>query len=148
MVLSSYGKKELRNVLGSELVNSWQETDRSLQGVVRLLLGERDDLLKLYFPDFTWQQLQQQPLKQKANIILALFKAQVIALHQDAVADTPQMQGVQSFEQALFYMGTFMPSYMDEAIDWCESHPDTCPKKLKRPERATLSLTDYLDAGS
>ena len=132
-MISEKGRQELRNLISSDLVGTWEETDRSLKNVVRLLLTQRPDIVRLYFLPIVWDEIRGLDRKQSANVILALLRAAVIS-----EAGTPQ---VQAWDQALFYMRTRMPHYMQMAEAWCEAYPDECLEPLKaRPSRRLAAL--------
>ncbi len=138
-MISDKGRQELRNLISSDLVGTWEETDQSLKNVVRLLLAQRPDIVRLYFLPVVWDEIRGLDRKQSANVILALLRAAVIG-----EAGTPPVQG---WDQALFYMRTGMPRYMQMAETWCEANPQDCRKPLKaRPNRQLAALEHLADA--
>lgn len=135
-MISEKGRQELRNLISSDLVGTWEETDRSLKNVVRLLLSQRPDIVRLYFLPIVWEEIQGLDRKQSANLILALLRAAVIS-----EAGNPP---VQAWDQALFYMRTRMPHYMEMAETWCRNHPQDCEKPLKAKPSRRLAALEHL----
>lgn len=137
-MISEKGRQELLNLISSDLVGTWEETDRTLKNVVRMLLTQRPDIVRLYFLPPVWEQITGLDPKQSATVILALLRA--------AVINEAKNPPVQALDQALFYMGTMMPRYMAMARAWCEAHPADCPYKFKQaPARNLRALEHLLD---
>lgn len=131
-MISEKGREEIHKLIASDLVESWAQTDQTLKNVVRMLLTQRPDLLKLYFLPAIWDKISQLERKQSASVILALLKGAVIS-----IADTPP---IAAWDQAVFYMGTRIPCYMQMAEQWCEAHPQDCRQRLKAGKLTPLSL--------
>ncbi|APZ44057.1 hypothetical protein [Acidihalobacter ferrooxydans] len=141
-MISPKGREEILNLLRSDLLNDWAETDRTLKNVVRMLLSQRPDLIKLYFLPGVWAQIIQLERKPAAAVILASLKGVVVA-ESGAPA-------VVNADQARFYLTTRIPGYMQMARDWCRAHPGACPKGWDReppplPVRLTAPGTTHAD---
>jgi len=135
-MLSDKGRQELHNLIASDLVGTWGEIDRQLKNVVRLLLTQRPDIVRLYFLPVVWEEIRGLDRKQSANVILALLRAGVIG-----EAGNPP---VADWEQALFYMRTRMPRYMAMAEAWCEANPQDCLQPLKATPSRRLAALEHV----
>ena len=131
-MITPKGREEILKLISSDLVGTWEETERTLKNVVRMLLAQRPDLIKLYFLPQVWEQIVKLERKESAAVILALLKATVIS-----EAGNP---AVAAWDQAQFYMSTRIPQYMRMAEAWCESHPSDCKRPLKAHKVKPLSL--------
>lgn len=138
-MLSDKGRQELHNLIASDLVGTWGEIDRQLKNVVRLLLTQRPDIVRLYFLPVVWEEIRGLDRKQSANVILALLRAGVIG-----EAGSPP---VAEWEQALFYMRTRMPRYMAMAEAWCEANPQDCLQPLKAAPSRRLAALEHVVQG-
>jgi hypothetical protein len=118
-MLTAKGREELARLMGSSLVEDWAEADRLLKGVLRLLLTQRPDLVRLYFEPEVWGRIRALGKAEAAQAILALLRAGVIV-----EAGAPE---VSSREQAAFYLGAALPDYVGRARAWCAEHPGECP---------------------
>jgi hypothetical protein len=123
-MISRKGREEILNLISSDLVNDWAEVDRTLKNVVRMLLSQRPDLVRLYFLPGVWAQIVQLERKPAAAVILASLKGVVVA-ESGAPA-------VVNAEQARFYLTTRIPAYMEMARVWCREHPEICPRGWDR----------------
>ena len=123
-MISRKGREEILNLISSDLVNDWAEVDRTLKNVVRMLLSQRPDLVRLYFLPGVWAQIVQLERKPAAAVILASLKGVVVA-ESGAPA-------VVNAEQARFYLTTRIPAYMEMARVWCREHPEVCPRGWDR----------------
>ena len=123
-MISRKGREEILNLISSDLVNDWAEVDRTLKNVVRMLLSQRPDLVRLYFLPGVWAQIVRLERKPAAAVILASLKGVVVA-----ESGAPE---VVNAEQARFYLTTRIPAYMEMARVWCRQHPDTCPRGWDR----------------
>lgn len=134
-MISPKGREEILNLLRSNLVNDWAETDRTLKNVVRMLLSQRPDLIRLYFLPGVWEQIVRLERKPAAAVILAALKGVVVAESgAPAVIDS---------SQARFYLSTRVPGYIKLARDWCRANPGACPRGWDRnPPALPIALTD------
>jgi hypothetical protein len=123
-MISRKGREEILNLISSDLVNDWAEVDRTLKNVVRMLLSQRPDLVRLYFLPGVWAQIVQLERKPAAAVILASLKGVVVA-----ESGAPE---VVNAEQARFYLTTRIPAYMEMARVWCREHPEICPRGWDR----------------
>jgi hypothetical protein len=123
-MISRKGREEILNLISSDLVNDWAEVDRTLKNVVRMLLSQRPDLVRLYFLPGVWAQIVQLERKPAAAVILASLKGVVVA-----ESGAPE---VVNAEQARFYLTTRIPAYMEMARVWCREHPEVCPRGWDR----------------
>ena len=131
-MITDKGREEILKLIDSDLVQTWAETDRTLKNVVRMLLAQRPDLIRLYFHPAVWGQIVQLERKEAAAVILALLKATVIS-----AAGNPE---VCAWDQAVFYMGTRIPQYMDQAERWAAAHPEDCEYPLARRRPRPIAL--------
>jgi hypothetical protein len=127
-MLTAKGREELRKLMGSDLVESWAEADETLKRVVRLLLTQRPDIVRLYFEPEVWGRIVALERREAASAVLALLRTGVIV-----EAGAPP---VTSWSQACFYMGSALPDYMDRAEAWYQEHHEECPGRLRRPRLA------------
>lgn len=118
-MISPKGREEILSLLHSELVQDWAEMDKTLKNVVHMLLSLRPDLLRLYFLPAVWVEIMQMDRKSAGSTILAAIKAEVISAN-----GAPE---VINLDQARFYLGSRVPSYIKMARQWCLDHPDECP---------------------
>lgn len=123
-MISAKGREELVKLMGSELVNDWAEADRTLKTALHMLLGQRPDLVRLYFLPAVWAQIIRLERKPAAAVILAALKGAVVA-----ESSAPE---VINAAQARFYLSTRIPAYMDMARLWCRAHPEACPRGWNR----------------
>lgn len=135
-MLSQKGRDELHQFIASDLVNNWAETDKSLQNLLRLLLSQRPDLLQLYFIPQANASLAKLPMKERANIMLCLLKAGVIA-----EAGTP---AILEWSQAWFYWSSRLPQYVEMAETWAQQNPERCEKPIHKQTRRKSLLPDIL----
>ena len=131
-MISPKGRQEILKLLDSGLVGDWEEMDKTLKNVVRMLLTLRPDLVKLYFLPGVWAQITRLDQKTAASIILAALKAVVVAEN-----GAPE---VIEAAQARFYLSTRIPAYEAKARAWCRAHPEQCPKGWDRPRRPLPQL--------
>lgn len=131
-MISPKGREEIRRLIASALVEDWAATDRSLKNVLRMLLSQRPDLVKLYFLPEVWAKIIQLDRKESAAVILALFRATVI--------EEAGVPAIANWEQARFYLGSRMPRFMDMAETWCTRHPEACRGRLNERRPAPLPL--------
>ncbi len=134
-LINAKGRLEIRNLLDSPVVSDWAETDAALKRAVRMLLLMRPDLVANYFFPEAWARIQTLPSRDQARIVLAAFKAVVV--EENGVPE------VTHWAQALFYMNTREPAFMDLAEAWSQAHPEQCKYPLRR-SRGTPLLTDFL----
>ncbi|MEJ2654840.1 MAG: hypothetical protein P8Z69_05955 [Acidihalobacter sp.] len=123
-MISPKGREEILQLIRSDLVNDWTEVDRTLKNVVRMLLSQRPDIVRLYFLPGVWAQIIQLERKPAAAVILAALKGVVVA-----ESGAPEVLGA---EQARFYLTTRIPDYMEMARTWCREHPEDCPRGWNR----------------
>ena len=123
-MISRKGREEILNLISSDLVNDWAEVDRTLKNVVRMLLSQRPDLVRLYFLPGVWAQIVRLERKPAAAVILASLKGVVVA-----ESGAPE---VIDAGQARFYLTTRIPAYMEMARVWCREHPEACPRGWDR----------------
>lgn len=135
-MITDKGREEILKLISSDLVGTWAETDRTLKNVVRMLLVQRPDLIRLYFYPAVWARIVALERREAAAVILALLKAAVIS-----AAGNPQ---VCAWDQAVFYMGTRIPQYMDMAERWAAENPQDCeyPLARRRPRPIALPSAD------
>jgi len=134
-LINAKGRLEIRNLLESPVVEDWAEADAALKRAVRMLLLMRPDLLANYFFPEAWARIQSLPSRDQARVILAAFKAVVV--EENGVPE------VTHWAQALFYMNTREPAFMDLAEAWSAAHPEQCKYPLRR-SRTTRLLPDDL----
>lgn len=139
-MISPKGREEILNLLRSDLVNDWAEVDRTLKNVVRMLLSQRPDLVRLYFLPGVWAQIVQLERKPAAAVILAALKGVVVA-----ESGVPE---VVDAAQARFYLTTRIPAYMELARAWCREHPGDCPRGWDREPPPLPKLPDPRNGGA
>ncbi|AOV18029.1 hypothetical protein BJI67_14015 [Acidihalobacter aeolianus] len=124
-MLTPKGQDEILKLVESDLVQGWDEADRTLRNVVRMLLCQRLDLLRLYFLPAAWQRITTLERRLAANVILAAM--------QTAVVTANGAPPVTHWAQARFYLSTRSRRYADMARDWCAQHPEACPERYRTP---------------
>ena len=129
-IVTPKGRQEIVSVLSSELVNDWDETDRTLKRTVRMLLVYRPDLVRNYFFPEAWARIATLDKPEQARIVLAALKAVAIA-----ESGEPEVTG---WTQALFYMNSREPRYVQMAVAWSEAHPEQCKYPLKAKDARPL----------
>ncbi|OBS08042.1 hypothetical protein [Acidihalobacter prosperus] len=130
-MLTPKGREEILNLIESDLVDGWDEADRALRNVLRMLLTLRPDLVKLYFVPAAWQRIADLERRQAAAVILAAMKA--------AVVEANAVPPIAGWAQARFYLDTRVTRFADMARDWCAANPDACPERL-RPSGSRRAL--------
>lgn len=142
-IVTHKGRQEILDLIGSNLVSDWAETDHALKNVVRMLLVYRPDLVRNYFFPEAWAQLAALEKPQQGRIVLAALKAVVIE-----ECGAPPVSG---WTQALFYMNTREPRFTAMAEEWAAANPQRCKYPLKAKGMAPLRLpgntTGKSDAG-
>lgn len=133
-MLTPKGKDEILNLISSDLVRDWGETEQTLKNVVRMLLTQRPDLIKLYFLPVVWQKIIQLERKEAATAILATMEA--------AVVEANHVPPITTWAQARFYFNTRIKRYQVMAKAWCEEYPQHCPKHFSHKQE-TISM-NYL----
>lgn len=135
-MLTLKGREEILKLIESDLVGGWDEADRALKNVIRMLLSQRPDLIRLYFMPTTWQQILRLDRRQAATVILATLKG--------AVVEANGAPPITCWEQARFYLDTRIPVYEGLARAWCAAHPDNCPARLRTQTNSQnpTALTD------
>lgn len=138
-MISAKGREELIKLIRSDLVNDWAVADRTLKNVVRMLLSQRPDLVRLYFLPAAWAQIIKLERKPAATVILAALKAAVVS-----ESGTPE---VIDAAQARFYLSTRIPAYIEMARTWCRVHPEACPRGWRRTPPPLPLLTPPGEVG-
>ena len=126
-MLTAKGRAEILTLIGSDLVNTWGETQQTLKKTVQMLLLSRPDLIRNYFFPDVWAKISQLEKKQAARLILSAMMATVVK-----EAGEP---AVEAWDQAVFYMATGVHRYMDMAEAWSQANPECCEYPLRAPRR-------------
>lgn len=126
-MLTAKGRAEILTLIGSDLVNTWGETQQTLKKTVQMLLLSRPDLIRNYFFPDVWAKISQLEKKQAARLILSAMMATVVK-----EAGEP---AVEAWDQAVFYMATGVHRYMDMAEAWSQANPASCEYPLRAPRR-------------
>ncbi|GEM_PF-1392786 len=133
-LINAKGRLEIRELLGSPVVSDWRQADAALKRAVKMLLLTRPDLLANYFHPEAWGRIQTLPRPDQARIVLAAFKAVVV--EENGVPE------ITHWAQALFYMNTRDPRFINLAETWSAAHPEQCPYPLRR-KHGTRLLGDW-----
>lgn len=128
-MLTPKGKDEIFNLISSDLVRDWGETEQTLKNVVRMLLTQRPDLIKLYFFPKVWQKIVRLERREAATIILAAMSAAVVEINH--------VPPITTWAQARFYFNTRVARYQAMAKAWCEEHPRHCPRQFTHKQGTT-----------
>ncbi len=139
-MISPKGREEVRRLLASTLVEDWVGTDQSLKNVLRMLLTQRPDLVRLYFLPEVWARITELERKESAAVILALFRATVI--------EETGVPAIANGDQARFYLGSRIPRFMDMAEAWCEAHAEACRGWSRARRPAPLPVLAHMTTGT